>query len=181
MNNIDLQTIKNSYGKLLYTYVTHEKDSDILEFWIKVIKGLNIFLVTITTSSILGTLITDQKIYAIISGIFSALALAFTIFQLSFNPQKNSERHKMTARELWPLRERYVNFITDIKAERLSELEIIKKRDDLLVETAKVYKGSPATSNRAYRIAQKALKFEEAQSFGSGEVDKFLPEDLKDN
>ncbi|MGK2957884.1 MAG: hypothetical protein ACSLFB_05690 [Acidimicrobiales bacterium] len=45
----------------------------------------------------------------------SALALAFVIFQFSFDPAGEGDKHRIAAKELWYLREQYCNLLTDVR------------------------------------------------------------------
>lgn len=179
MDNTNLQVIRESFGRVAYSHKTHEKDAEIESTKIPRIKWGNIILTTITSGGLLATIITDNKSLTIITAIFSALSLAFTIFQLSFNPSEEAEKHRAIAKELWFIREKYVNLMADLINNKLTDEVISKHRDTLTNELRLVYKFAPNTSSKAYKKAQDALKLNEELTFSDKEIDDFLPENLK--
>ena len=179
MDNINLRVIRESFGRVVYSHKTHEKEAEIQSCYAKCSKWVNVILVTLTSSSLVGALVTTQKNYVIASAVCSALALAAVIFQLSFSPDEKAERHKQAANLLWFIRERYVNLMADIQNESITSAEIISRRDAVLRELDVVYKSAPATSPTAYKSARTALKIREELTFTDAEIDQFLPEGLK--
>ena len=127
----------------------------------------------------ISTIITNQNILIYVSAILATLTLAFIIFQLSFNPEENAEKHRQIAKELWYIREKYVNLMADIINQKISEELIVSRRDNLIEELKMIYKFAPITSTKAYGKAQKALKINEELTFSDEEIDQFLPNDLK--
>lgn len=179
MDKINLQVVRESFGRVVYSHKTHEKEAEITDSHVVVIKWINIVLTTLTSGSWASAIIVDQVILIYISTFLSAIALAFTIFQLSFNLDEKAERHRQLAKELWYIRERYVNLIADIISEKISEDTIISRRNEIIEELKLIYKFAPITSQRAYKKAQEALKINEELTFSDSEVDQFLPSELK--
>ena len=66
-----------------------------------------------------------------------------------------------------------VNELVDFEV--LDDSEIQKKRDVLCNKVSEVNNNYPATDERSYRAAQKALQKEEEQTFNENEVDSILP------
>ena len=58
--------------------------------------------------------------------------------------------------------------------------EITQRRDALQRELANLYQSEPLTSKRSYQKAQNALKNEEEQFFTKEELNKMLPQHLRD-
>lgn len=169
--------IKESYGKLLYTYTAHWKLSDRyikIDNWIKI---LEIVLCAITTTGLFGYIISNSRWLVILGAVFSALSLAVTLLVKEMNLQEKSVKHKNTADELWILRESYVSLLTDFSA--LSEREIRERRDDLSEKVSDVYKKALPTNAWSYSESQKALKNNEEQFFTSEELDNLVPEHLR--
>jgi hypothetical protein len=172
-----IQAIRESFGRVVYSHKTHEKARERTSRWATVIKWTNIILTTITSTTLISTIFTDQKALLYAGSILSTLTLAFVIFQLSFDPAKEAERHRATAKALWYIREKYIHLLTDIKADP-SSVNIQQRRDDLVEELRKIYDLAPDTSSRAYKAAQKALKISEDMTFSNEEINHFLPESL---
>lgn len=174
-----IQVIRESFGRVVYSHKTHEKQAEIWDFRETCTKWANIMLTTLTSTALVGTIITNERTLVYVSALLSALTLLFIISQLSFNPGENGERHRQVAKELWYIREKYVNLMADIINDRLTDDYIAKRRDDLTEELRLVYKFAPATSNKAYGKAQTALQIKEELTFSDDEIDQFLPNALK--
>lgn len=179
MDKTNLQIVRESFGRVVYSHKTHEKDAEISSNCGVKIKWANIVLTTLTSGGLISVLITDQIVLKYISAFISALTLAFTIFQLSFNPEYKAEKHRQIAKELWYIREKYVNLIADITNQKISDDVIISRRNGLIEKLKMIYKFAPITSKKAYKNAQVALKIDEELSFSDKEIDQFLPTELK--
>lgn len=140
---------------------------------------INIGLTALTTGTLISTVITNQCILVYISAFLSTLTLAFIIFQISFNPEKKAEKHRQVAKELWYVRERYVNLMADVINQKISDETVISRRDGLIKELNMIYKFAPITSVKAYKKAQQALKINEELTFSEEEIDQFVPDALK--
>jgi len=180
MDKTNLQVIRESFGRVSYSHKTHEKEVEIQSRYVTIVKWVNIGLIAITTGSLLGALFAGQTL-VIIGAFFSALTLGFSIYQLSFDPEKKAVRHKQVANSLWLIREKYVNLMADIINGHLKEDGIVKRRDDLLNELDVVYKSAPETSTEAYKLAQQALKIDEELTFSDKELNQLLPASLHIN
>jgi hypothetical protein len=169
--------LREAFGRVVYAHKTHEKAREIESNRVATIKWVNIVLTTLTFCGLLATIITDTRAFLYVSSVLSALTLAFVIFQLSFNPEKAADSHRATAKELWYLRELFVNLLADLHR-GISESDAVTRRDELTVQLSEVYSHAPDTSSRAYRAAQRALKVNEDMTFSPAEIDKFLPTEL---
>lgn len=179
MDKINLQVVRESFGKVAYTHKTHEKDAEILSRQSIQVKWVNIILTTLTSGTLISTIITSEASLSYIGSILSAITLAFVVFQLSFNPEANAEKHRQLAKELWYVRERYVSLIADILGGKLNEDTIVSRRNQLIDELKWIYKFAPNTSSKAYKQAQEALQIKEELSFSEDEIDRFLPVELR--
>lgn len=177
MDKTNLQVIRESFGRVSYSHKTNEKEADIQSRNVTIVKWVNIGLIAITTGSLLSTLFAGQNLI-IVSAVFSAITLGFSIFQLSFDPEKKAARHKQVANSLWLIREKYVNLMADIINPSISKNEIIKRRDELTNELDLIYKSAPSTSSEAYKNAQLALKINEELTFSDKELNQLLPASL---
>jgi hypothetical protein len=179
-SDANIQAIRESFGRVVYTHKTHEKAREIASAKADLSKWTNIVLTTLTSGTLLSTIITNQKSLLYVGSALAALALAFTIFQLSFDPGSEAERHRATAKELWYVREKYIHLLADI-AKNSEAIDISSKRDELVDELKLIYKFAPDTTSRAYEKAQRALKISEDMTFSSEEIDRFLPSGLRLN
>jgi hypothetical protein len=178
MDKINLQVIRESFGRTVYSHKTYEKEFEIQECKANIFKWVNIIILAIGSSTLLATLINDQKGLLIAGAIFTALGLALAIFQLSFNPEEKAYKYKQTANQLWQIREKYTCLIADVMNGKIKDEDVQSKRDELLKELDLVYKNSLPTSPGAYIKASVALKEQEEFTFSNPEINKFLPKDL---
>ena len=169
--------IRECYGRSVYTYSTHHKKMNNLELKNKRIKLCQIFLSAISASGFLGAIITNERSFTVIGGIFSTLLLAVNLFFKDNNLVEEAKRHYSTAINLWLAREDYISLLTDFPI--LSSEKIVQIRDDLQARVFEIYKSSPTTDKRSYLEAQKALKKEEEQFFNPEEIDMMLPMHLR--
>lgn len=174
----NLAAIRESFGRCVYTHKTHEKAREIASSYVTATKWVNILLTTATGGSILSTIITNQRALLYASAAFAAATLAFGIFQLSFDPAGDVERHRTAAKKLWFVREKYINLLADMQG-GLSHDEVVRRRDELMNEAGSLYEQAPDTSPRSYRRAQTALKVNEDMTFTDDEIDAFLPRSLR--
>lgn len=179
MDKINLQVIRESFGRVAYSHKTHEKSAEIEKEKVKKTKWANIFLTFTTFLSFSATVIFPTENWLLyLSIVISATTLAYNLFLFSFNSEKLAEKHRYIAKELWYIREKYVNLIADIMNERINENDIILRRDGFIKELKIIYKFAPQTLPEAYGEAGNALKKNEELTFSNKEINNFLPEDL---
>ena len=179
MDKTNLQVIRESFGRVVYSHKTHEKDAEIASSQATITKWVNIVLTALTSGTLISTIVTNEIILAYISAALATLTLAFTIFQLSFNPEEKAEKHSQLAKELWYVREKYINLMADIKNGRINDDTVAMRRNELIEELKLIYKFAPTTSPKDYKQAQQALKINEEMTFSDDEIDQFLPTELK--
>jgi len=165
----------------VYSHKTHEKDAEIANSQATITKWVNIVLTALTSGTLISTIVINEIVLAYISAALATLTLAFTIFQLSFNPEEKAEKHRQLAKELWYVREKYVNLMADIINGKISDDTVATRRNELIEELKLIYKFAPTTSPKAYKQAQQALKINEELTFSDDEIDQFLPTELKSN
>lgn len=172
-----LAQIKECYGKLLYTYVTHQKQHWLLALRQNTIKLVQIFLSSVSTVGFLSIAITNQTTLSVVAGISSVLSLALNLYSREANLSDRIERHRRTVNKLWPIQQDYLSLMADFWGEMPTEV-VVQKRNELQERTDAVYQDSPRTGKLAYMLASRALKKGE-QSFTTKEIDSLLPLDLR--
>lgn len=171
--------IRECYGRLVWTYTTHQKCVDILEKKSKKIKISKIILNSISATGLISYIITNQDWLPIITIIFTTIALFLDIYTLSYDIDKEIKLHVDTINKLWNIRESYLSLLVDMKINALEIEEIIIKRDKMQEMLNGVYEVGPRTNSKAYKIASVALKINEDMTLHDEEVDMFLPDSLK--
>lgn len=169
--------LRESYGRIVYTYTTHLKMMNHLIEKNKRIKYTQIILSAISAGGFLSAIITNEVILTCIAGLFSTALLALNLFFKDFNLIDEITQHRVASDNLWMVREDYVSLLTDFST--LNEDDIIARRDNLQSRVFEIYKSSPKTDAKSYLEAQKALKSEEEQYFTPDELDKMLPAHLR--
>jgi len=104
-----------------------------------------------------------------------------TIYAKDYDLGKIAKSHAERAVKMWSIREFYLSILTDIKLNNLTLNQIQVKRDELQNQLASVYKNEPRTNSKAYDKASQALKSHEEMTFSDGEIDNFLPNDIRRN
>lgn len=180
-NEFDLleAQLRENYGKIVYSHKTQEKCADLLNVRNNYIKNLQILLSGLITTGLLVRIFKGEEWALIVSTILSAIQFALTSYLKEYNLGETIQKHSTAALELLEIREKYLSLITDLKSRLISLENVIIKRDELLDELSKTYKGSPRTFGKAYTTAQKALQLNDELTFSDDEIDKFLPTPLR--
>lgn len=176
-NDSLVQVIRESFGKVVYSHKTHEKAREIASRKAARVKWFNIVLTSLTSGSFLTNVIVSKTWLTIVSSTLAALTVAYMVYQIHFSPEKDAERHRQTANELWYIRERYIALLADLH-DGMSASDAMARRDELADDLKLIYKFAPDTDSRAYRQAQTALKVNEESTFSNAEINQFLPESL---
>jgi hypothetical protein len=174
-----LDSVRESFGRVVYTHKTHMKQADRLGVNASRLKWLEIILLAATTGTIISVVFGARIRAQIVSATLSSVALLVTVAQLKFNPEQVMQVHRACGNHLWGIRERYINLIADMSDGALDADEVRNRRDALVKELSQIYETAPATTAAAYADAQKALKESEEMTFSDEEIDKFLPKSLR--
>lgn len=177
-----LDQVREIYGRTVYSHKTHiiQAGLDLRRHrWIKLAQ---IVLAAATTTGIIASLFgKDNSIAVGISAILSFILTALIAYTKDFDLGTIAAEHKTTSDQLWNIREKYLDLITDIQADALEAEAIRTQRDVLREDLNKVYSAARVTSPKAYGMAQKSLKFKEDMTFSSDEIDLLLPMGLRKN
>lgn len=171
--------IRECFGRVIYAHKTHEKDGDLCASVLRGIKLLQIALSSITTSGAIAVVFSDQVFLKAATAVLSLITLGVTGYMKGFDPGATAQKHRDTAADLWAIRESYLSLLTDIRGQAISPNDVRARRDSLQAALEAIYKSAPHTSPKAYELAQKALQRDEEYTFNTGEIDKFLPRDLR--
>ena len=174
-----LTSIRESFGRVVYTHKTHEKQIELLSSSLTVVRWTQACLIALTAGGAIAVVFGTGYAFQLATAVLASLATGVTVYQLSFDPSRAIEDHRMCARRLWLIREKYVNLLVDLTDGTISADDGRKCRDSLLKEMQDIYLDAPDTSSRAYAIAQRALKISEEMTFSDEEIDRFLPKPLK--
>ncbi|VBB44949.1 conserved hypothetical protein [uncultured Desulfatiglans sp.] len=171
--------LRECFGRVIYSHKTHEKCTDILLTQLSTIKLSQIILSAITTGGFIAAVFGAGKAGAVVGVVVSTLLLVLNAFTKNYDLGELAQKHKQAANDLWLIRERYLSLITDLVIGEKPMEKLQEDRDSLLEELHAVYSGAPSTTFKAYKKAQGALKSYEEMTFSDGEIDAFLPKELK--
>lgn len=171
--------LRECYGRAAYSHKTHEKCADILHNKLASIRLWQIVLSAITTCGFIYAIFDSAKLLGLIGAAISTALLALNIYAKENDLGAIAQKHKQAANNIWLIRERYVSLITELLMHRSPLEDFIVERDKLSNELHDIYSGSPSTTNKAYRLAQEALKLREDLTFSDDEIDAILPNDLR--
>lgn len=169
--------LRESYGKLTYTYTAHNKMANRMDIEQKRVARIKIVLSAVSTVGLVSVLGVNQFCLKLITTLVSATLLALTLYYKDTDVIQAISEHRKAANDLWNYREAYLSLMTDF--DKYSDDELSVKRDTLTSAVGKIYSTTPRTDQKSYRATQKALKDEEEQFFTPDEIDKMLPEHLR--
>lgn len=169
--------IRESYGKVVYTYMTHIEMANLLMKKNRCLKMIQIILSSISTVGFLADVITNQVLLTWLAGISAALSLALNLYSKERNLTDEIRSNTETSNKLWIIREDYLSLLTDFPI--LTDEDIRRKRDLLETSVSEIYNNAPMTNGKAYALAQSDLKSKEYQFFSPDEIDNMLPERLR--
>lgn len=170
--------IKESYGKLLYTYQTQQEAATLKRSKAGRISVAQIALSAISACGVITVLFGQVGIGAAITSVASALSLGISLYVRGSKLPEEADDHACCGDRLWAVLQDCESFLTDFDD---LEVEDIRRRRDLLIaKHAEIYAEAPRTSDKAYKKARKRLK-DGHQSFEPGEIDKLLPLHLRNH
>jgi len=171
-----LGTIRESFGRVVYSHKTHEKMAEILESRKSTSTIIEIIAIALIGSGLISLHFYDETLIKFIAALLAFLSLGLTLYKAFANLDIKISANQKTACRLWLIREKYTNLISDLSEERITDTEAQEKRNELQTEAYKIYEDAPQTNSSAYKTAQKALKDNEDFTFSNEEIDRFLPQ-----
>ncbi|GAA1997058.1 SLATT domain-containing protein [Brevibacterium samyangense] len=177
-----LAQVRESFGRVVYTHKTHEKQADICFAKHRWQQGVLIGLTGVSSGTFLATvvgLLGDSGLTSLANSSIALLVTWFSLGAKTFRFADESESHRIIASRLWGIRESYISLIADLMSGAVSDDEGRRRRDVLQEATRDSYSGAPRTSSRAFARAKNGLKDNEEMTFTSQEIDLFLPTELR--
>lgn len=172
--------IEQLLGKSGWTHKIQEKQADIYHnnrVWTECIR---IGISALTTSGILAIVIDEQTfVFKIVTAIIALISTGINLYFQKFDFKSLEKIHKENAVKWLGLREDYTALISEMRADILSDEEIIEQKRTLLEQYKLISKETPITTNGAYKRAEKALKINMDDIISQEEIDIFLPQELR--
>lgn len=162
-----LDQVRKAFGRVAYTHKVHEKDAERLRQAANLLKLANVIVVGIgATTAIIAPLL-EQGWAAWAAAASAVTALAFAVYQLSFDPVGDAHRHSIAAKSYLALRNQYETLLVD--APGLDSVTFGARRDHLILAHDQLDRTAPPTTARAYRKAREALRGSESLDFSDEE------------
>ena len=177
INNIEVleSQLRNMFAGVVWTHKIQEKQADIYLNRLKILEFFRIGSSAITASGIFAVMFIDKFSLKIATAIISLLSLFINSYYKTYDLKGLQKQHKKSALALLEIREEFITVLCDIKLNKYTEDDLIKKRDDLLKRQMNIYKGALDASTDAYNKTQKALKIQKDNTYSDEEIDSFLP------
>ena len=185
MDKKNLSIVRQSFANVVFTHKVQEVAAENKGEKVLKIKITNISLVSVVLIFLVLQLsFSDKIIFSYLGASITVAEIIFLIIQLSFGFEQQVMLHKNSALKYMQVRDKYRLLIVDIMNEKISESEIISKRDLLQSEYQVISDLSPQTGTEEYKTAQIRLNCRgvvESEQFtwSDEEIDRFLPEELR--
>lgn len=173
-----LAQVRESFGRVVYSYKAHEKQADICFTKHRWQQGVLIALTAISSGTFLVAVVGLLGDPVLTSLATSSIALLVTWISLgakTFRFADECEAHRDIASRLRGVRESYISLIADLMSGDLSDDQARDRRDELQDAARAAYANAPRTSAKAFTRAQEGLKHNEEMTFTPREIDLFLP------
>jgi hypothetical protein len=179
-----LSGVRELYDQLVWTHKVHEKCADRYKRYDDSFKiaqiVLSVLLAAGGISAITEYVPDTWKMW--IGLLVAILSFALTMIN-SFLKNRNyaqwSVDHADIAKKLWSCRVRTLAILADAQAGKLTDEDIIQKRDAMIEEWSQINEKAPRTSPEDYETAKKALKENGEMSCPEQEIDALLPKELR--
>lgn len=167
--------IRQIFASVVWTHKIQEKQADIYRNRYVVLENWKIVLSAIASSGIITTLFIDDYKLKVFSAITSFISLLITSYLKVYDLGALIETHKKSAVELLNIREQIISMLCDIRMNRMTEEQIINRRDALLGDLMNIYNITRDASEKAVCMASKNLKTRQDNTYSDEEIDSFLP------
>ena len=186
---IQYKLLIDRFGKMIWTYKIQEKQADIYMREAKWLKIKMAFWTVLTTTSAIMVAINQILQFIncewagnIITALFAGISSYYVLRYKDESYESKAKENKNYAAKCRRIRNEYESFLTDIKSDRVTSLdEIARRRDILEKDEDTLFSGeiAPHTSHDAYIEAKKALKQNKEAITEQDELISIIPENLR--
>lgn len=179
-----LSGVRELYDQLVWTHKVHEKCADRYKSYDNRFRITQIVLSVLLAAGGISAITEyvpdswEMWIGLIVAILSFALAMV-NAFLKNRNYAQWSVDHADVAKKLWSCRVRTLALLADAQAGKLTDEDIIQKRDAMIEEWAQINGKAPRTSPKDYENAKKALKENGEMSCPEHEIDALLPKELR--
>lgn len=175
-----LDAVRQNFASVVWTHKIQEKQTDIYSKRYKIFETINVAIAALTSCGV-ASLMTDQNCIWVKIGtcVLSFLTLAITAYFKSFDLKSLEKQHKDAANSFIVIRNDLLQIITDIYMKNGTAQDINARYQEIMKRLNSLYITAPGTSNRAVKLASKALGKDKEYSYTDEEIDRFLPPTLR--
>ena len=159
-------SVNRSYASVVWSHKIQEKQCDIYTRQYKLLETLNIIAASAFWIKIISAILSFVTIFV------SAYFKSFDLHQMTLS-------NKDTANKLLCIRDQLYLIILKIHMGCDSVNNLLTQYEDVLKELDKIYQSAPNTTNKAVKLARKALNVDKDNSFSEDEINAFLPDELR--
>lgn len=160
---------------MVWTHKIQEKQADIYLEKYNRLEFIRILLSALTSSGIFAVLFVDKFWLKLITAIVSAISLFISTYFKTYDLKLLQKEHKKSALSFLELREELVSVLCDIKMNKYTEEDLLKKRDNLIKKKIEIAKNTLDASVEAVNKASESLKVKQDNTYTDEEIDSFLP------
>ncbi len=172
-------TVRDLFVRVVWTHKIQEKQADIYQKQFKNMETISIVCTSLTSIGILSTIFNEQLWIKIVSAILSFTSFFVSAYFKSFDLNILSKTHKESANKLLIIRNEITSLLTSIRIQELSINELEEKYCELMDKANTIFEDAPITTDKAVKLARKALQVTGDNFFTNSEIDSYLPESLR--
>lgn len=186
MDNIKILEfqIKRIFVEVVENHAIQEKQADIYRDRYNLLEAIKIMASSITSAGIISVIFIEGFPLKLLTAVISLLSIFINSYFKVYDLRGLADGHKSSALKLIKLRETIISLLCDIKMNRVSEDEIIEKRDIILNELMGVYDHTKDAETKAVDRANKHLKEREDNtyySYSDEDIESYLPVFLRNH
>ena len=170
---------RDVFARAVWSHKVQEKQADIYQSRYKWMETISIICASLTSVGILSTIFTDKLWIKIVSSVLSFVTVFVSAYFKSFELVKLTKTHKETANKLLIVRNELEGLLMSIKLKETPVSELEKRYSELLKKGNDIYKNAPQTTDKAVKLAKKALQITGDNTFTDEEIDSYLPVSLQ--
>lgn len=171
--------VRNTFNRVVWSHKIQEKQADIYQWRHTIFTTVSIVSSSLTSVGVVSLIFADQLWVKLLSAGLSFVTVFVSTYFKSFDLNTMIKTHKTTAVQLLSARDRLTCLLMKIKLKTVPAEELVGIYENLLEQIDNIYKEAPNTSEKAVRLARKALKITGDNTFTDNEADSYLPTALK--
>ncbi len=174
--------LRQIYAKSVWADKIHKNQSIIYSKEFRRIENAKIILSSLTTSGVLGVVVSSNTIIDVATVILSFGTIILNAYSKNYNLQKLATEHKYSAVQYASLSNRLLSTLSQIRVGYLTIEELVKVEKQYLNEVDIIAKNSKDVSDKAISLAEEGfVTRRDISAFTDEEIDALLPDNLRYN